>query len=83
VKFQPAGLSPKQTVYPRFVEQHRRLRAWMLEADGLDLWKNRLVSPAARLIRLSLGETFALLLAHLRRHVWQVRQISPAPSPPA
>ncbi|MBI1355400.1 MAG: hypothetical protein GC160_13720 [Acidobacteria bacterium] len=81
--FLPAAIASKQEVCSRFSDRHGRLRRSMIEADGLDLWRNRLVSPASNLIRLSLGEAFALLLTHMRRHLWQARQVRQAPGFPA
>ena len=73
--FQPAPPGPKGEIYPRFERLHRELGAAMADADGLDLAKNRMVSPVTSLLRMSLGEAFALMLSHGRRHVWQARQV--------
>jgi len=80
--FQPQQARPQREVYPRFQKLHRDLAATMADADGLDLAKNRLASPITSLLRMSLGEAFALMLSHARRHVWQARQIRQAPGFP-
>lgn len=73
--FAPSTAAPKDEVYPRFVELHRALGSAMADADGLDLWKNRMTSPVTKLMRMSLGESFAMMLSHGRRHVWQAWQV--------
>ncbi len=80
--FSPDTPKPKDEVYPRFVKLHRNLGAAMADADGLDLWKNRMVSPVTSLLRMGLGESFALMLSHARRHVWQAQQVRQAPGFP-
>jgi len=41
------------------------------------------VSPGSRLLRMSLGDALALVLAHERRHLWQLRQLRADPAFPA
>jgi hypothetical protein len=76
--FSPTEPKAKDEVYPRFVKLHHDLGAAMADADGLDLWKNRMVSPVTSLLRMGLGESFALMLTHGRRHVWQGWQVRQA-----
>jgi hypothetical protein len=45
------------------------------EANGLDLARIKVQSPASKLIRLSLGQALASMTAHERRHLWQARQV--------
>jgi hypothetical protein len=45
------------------------------QANGVDLAKAKVVSPASRLLHLSLGSGFALQVAHERRHLWQAKQL--------
>jgi len=45
------------------------------QANGVDLAKAKVVSPANRLLHISLGSGFALQIAHERRHLWQARQL--------
>ena len=45
------------------------------QANGVDLAKAKVASPANRLVHISLGSGFALQIAHERRHLWQARQI--------
>lgn len=44
------------------------------KANGVDLKRTKVTSAVTRLIRLSLGQWFAGLAAHQRRHLWQAEQ---------
>jgi hypothetical protein len=67
------------------VDHKRELAAWralhdgfeavIRAAAGLDLRRIRIASPAARLVRMSAGDALALVLAHERRHLWQLRGV--------
>ena len=52
------------------------------QANGVDLAKAKVVSPANRLLHISLGSGFALQIAHERRHLWQARQLLTRPEFP-
>jgi len=45
------------------------------QANGLDLARARVSSPASRWLRMSLGSGFAVMAAHERRHLWQAAQV--------
>ncbi len=45
------------------------------QANGLDLARARVASPAARWLRLPLGSAFAMMLAHERRHLAQAQRV--------
>ncbi|MBI4887339.1 MAG: DinB family protein [Acidobacteria bacterium] len=45
------------------------------QANGLDLARARVASPAARWLRLPLGSAFATMVAHERRHLAQARRV--------
>ena len=53
------------------------------QANGLDLARARVSSPAARWLRIPLGSAFALMTAHERRHLWQARQVVENPGFPS
>ena len=46
------------------------------QANGLDLSRARVSSPAWTWLRFSLGSAFALTTAHERRHLWQARNVA-------
>ena len=52
------------------------------QANGVDLAKARVASPANRFLHISLGAGFALQIAHERRHLWQARQLLARPDFP-
>ena len=70
----PAG-RPRHDVMAAFrayqVQYIDRLR----QANGLDLARARVASPAARWIRMPLGSGFATMVAHERRHLAQARRV--------
>ena len=57
-----------------YLATHDALDERLHHAAGISLVKARVASPASRLLRINLGDAFALLLAHERRHLWQLRQ---------
>jgi hypothetical protein len=59
-----------------FIDRLRR-------AEGIDLARVKVTSPASALVRLSLGGAFAATAAHQRRHLWQARQVRQAAGFPA
>lgn len=73
--FRPEEPRPPRDVLAGFrayqVQYIDRLHA----ANGLDLARARVRSPAAAWLWLPLGSAFALMAAHERRHLWQARQV--------
>ena len=72
---QPVPERPRQELMAAFrayqVQYIDRLR----QANGIDLARARVRSPAPYWLWLPLGSGFALMSAHERRHLWQARQI--------
>jgi len=66
--------TPRAHVVDAWLAQVETTRALMREADGVDLRRLTLSSPAARLIRLNIGDAFAALAVHAERHMGQVRR---------
>jgi hypothetical protein len=69
----PAG-HRKDEVVPEFLSIHDRILELVEKANGLDLARIKVPSPAGR-IKFSLGPRFALLASHDRRHLWQAWQV--------
>ena len=65
---------PRPHVVEEWLAQVERTSALMCDADGLDLRALKLSSPAAKIIRLNVGDAFAILAAHAARHMSQVRR---------
>ncbi|HMJ58807.1 MAG TPA: DinB family protein [Gemmatimonadales bacterium] len=66
-------------VLPEFVAVRDQLAERVRQADGLDLTKNRTVSPVTRLLRMPLGAYLQFVITHDRRHLWQARQVRNSP----
>ncbi len=47
----------------------------MTRAEGIDLARVKVRSPVLWLLRLSLGQWFALIAGHQKRHLWQAGQV--------
>jgi len=73
--FAPLPDQPAASLLPEFRRLSRLLLAQVAESDGLDLAAVKTPSPAARHFTLTLGQCFAALAAHDRRHLWQARQV--------
>jgi hypothetical protein len=78
----PSVFEPEaaETLYPsEAVEEFRALQDQFAEcvvrAEGLDLRRIRVPSPAVPLLRISLGAWFEATLAHERRHLGQARDV--------
>jgi len=74
-------LEPQQ-VLEEFDEIHARLEELMIRADGVSLQHGRMRSPFLPLIRFTLGQAFAVNIAHARRHLWQAREVRQHPQFP-
>jgi hypothetical protein len=64
----------KDKVVPEFLSIHERMLELVTKANGLDLARIKVPSPAGP-FKFSLGQRFALLAAHDRRHLWQAWQV--------
>jgi len=78
----PSVFEPEtaDTLYPgETVEEFRGLQDQLADcvvsAEGLDLRRIRVPSPAVPLLRISLGAWFEASLAHQRRHLAQARDV--------
>jgi hypothetical protein len=73
--YQPPSDQPRDNVLAEFKEIHDRLLELVCKANGLDLARIKVGKPFR--IKFSLGQRFALLAAHDRRHLrqaWEVRR---------
>ena len=74
--YQPPSNEPKEKVLAEFVTIHNQLLELVSKSDGLDLARIKVGSPFPH-VKFSLGQRFALLAAHDRRHLrqaWDVRK---------
>ena len=72
--YQPPAGHSKDKVVPEFVSIHERMLEVVMKANGLDLARIKVASPAGP-FKMSLGQRFALVAAHDRRHLWQAWQV--------
>jgi hypothetical protein len=68
-----AGLA-KDEVVSEFLSIHLGVMELIAKANGLELARIKVPSPSGP-FKLSLGQRFALLAAHDRRHLWQAWQV--------
>jgi len=72
--YAPAPGLLKDRVVPEFLAIHQRMLELLTKANGLDLARIKVPSPAGP-FKMSLGQRLALLAAHDRRHLWQAWQV--------
>jgi len=82
VAFHPPPARTRREIMAAFrayqVQYVDRLR----QANGLDLARSRVRSPAASWVHMPLGTGFAAMTAHERRHLWQAKRVIEAPGFP-
>lgn len=78
----PAQPTARDAVLADFVAVQDQLVRSMESADGVDLGRATMRSPYMRLLKLSIGSAYRVLLAHNRRHLWHVRRVLAEPSMP-
>jgi hypothetical protein len=85
--YRPAEDGPapdRQAELARWRSLHDEMERLIRDAAGLDLRRIRFVSPLSSLVRMNAGDALSLLLAHERRHLWQMRRLREHPGfPPA
>lgn len=72
--FRPAAV-PAPSVAERLGETQRELLLLIAASEGFDLTRIKVHSPATRLIRMNLGDAFAVQVAHIGRHLAQARRV--------
>jgi hypothetical protein len=82
-KFHP----PAEILEPEEVQAivETTARSWeqcLMEAEGLDLVRVKVRSPAVPLLRFRLGALFAIVASHERRHLWQAEEVCRSPGFP-
>jgi hypothetical protein len=78
----PPAESPSTTI-PTFFALQDQVQEQIRQANGVDLGRAKVSSPVAEWLRLTLGQSLALLAAHERRHLWQAWQIRNDPQFPS
>jgi hypothetical protein len=73
--FVPASEARLAESLAAFVALQDEFKERLARAEGLDLRRVKARSPVSKHIRFSLGNAFAAIAAHQRRHLWQARQL--------
>lgn len=69
------GPEPRPRVLEGFLATQDALATLLRDADGYDLNRIRLSSPASALARMNLGDIFHLLTNHAERHLGQIERV--------
>lgn len=80
--FHPTAQRPRSEIMAAFRAYQVQYIDRLHQANGLDLARARVSSPAFTWLRFSLGSAFALTTAHERRHLWQARNVTRHPDFP-
>ena len=72
--FKPGAVTTREALLARFEEQHATLIALLEESDTRDRRRLRVPDPVGK-FTIPLYDTFAILAAHGRRHLWQAERI--------
>ena len=73
--FLPASEGRVMESLATFLALQEEFQKALARADGLDLRRVKARSPVSRHLKFSLGQAFAGISAHQRRHLWQARQV--------
>lgn len=73
---------PRPALLEAFLAGQDELIAMMRAADGLDLTRVRVHSPAGACIRIHLGDAFEMLICHAERHLAQAERVAGEPNFP-
>lgn len=74
-RFIPPPDRPMSEIWPSFLTFQDRLQELIVHANGVDLARARVQSPVLGVVKFSLGNALALMVAHERRHLWQATEI--------
>jgi hypothetical protein len=72
--FQPESLEPAAQVLPRFLASQTEILARVDRAQGLALDQVKITSAFNSKVRYNAFAAFHIMLAHVRRHLWQAEQ---------
>lgn len=80
--FQPQTAFDDLSVREQFLAHEDAFMDLLRRADGQNLNRPKLSSPASRLVRFSLGEALTVLVTHQRRHLDQAERLTQHPAFP-
>lgn len=62
------------TVLQEFIEQQQQLEALLVRAEKINIRQYKVPTSLSRFIKLSVGDTFGFLTAHINRHILQAER---------
>jgi DinB superfamily len=71
---QPGEINSREQLMTRFSDTHATLIALLDESDAYDRMNLRVQTPFSKRVTVTLVDTFAVLAAHGRRHLWQAKR---------
>ena len=81
--FEPPPSLTDVSVLQQFIDHQDALAALIRQADGINLNRGKLSSPASRFVRFSVGEGLTVLVTHQRRHLQQALRLTGHPDFPS
>lgn len=81
--FLPKTRRERSEAASKFAEVQNKILEAISSADGLDLERVKMSSPAAKFIRYNLAAAIAIIPAHERRHLWHIDQLRSHPEFPS
>jgi len=81
-RFRPVHGQPVTAILPTFLHLQDHFQRVVEQSRGLHLARVKVPTPISRWLKLSLGMTFAQILAHERRHLEQARRAREHPQFP-
>jgi hypothetical protein len=82
LRLRPVHGQPLTAIVPTFLHLQSRLTRVTEQCEGLDLARIKVVSPAFRFLKYSLGISLAIAAAHELRHLEQARRVREHPQFP-
>ncbi len=73
--FVPSSRLERTALLEEYRERRQKMADLMTDANGLNLGRVKLKFPPAPRLPFRLGTTFAVYLAHERRHIWQAENV--------
>ena len=73
--FVPSSRLERTALLDEYGDLRQKMADLMLAANGLNLGRVKLKFPPVPQLRFRLGTTFAVFLAHERRHLWQAENV--------
>ena len=73
------GPEARANVLESYIQVREQLIGLVQSADGKDLRRTKLGSPAAKWTRMNVGDAFMTLVVHTQRHIRQIERIAADP----